>query len=322
MTELMLLRHGKSDWAKGLPDFDRPLSDRGKRDAQRVGNYLRVHSLLPDRVISSPACRARETAEKCVKAAGMTAAIIEYDDRIYEASAETLSSVTEELRDTAGRILLVGHNPGFDELAIALFGDDLERTDSGKLMTTASLLRLDLGGNREGITGRFIALLRPGDLPRKFLFRSPAGDEFRDRPQYYYSQSAVIPYRESAQGIEILMIAKRGSKNARKWSVPKGIVEPGMSPPASAAKEAMEEGGVSGEVARAMLGAFSIEKWGSVCEVSVFPMRVTDVADPARWESAKRQRRWFDLASAAAVARYPALGELIGQLPDTIGSDA
>ena len=81
--ELLLLRHGKSDWDTDTDDFNRPLKDRGKRGAQRIGVWLLKHKLIPDLVIASPAERALITAEKCCKAMGIPASNIEQDKRIY-----------------------------------------------------------------------------------------------------------------------------------------------------------------------------------------------------------------------------------------------
>lgn len=152
--ELLLLRHGKSEWPEGIDDHLRPLSDRGKRDAQRMGDYLRANQLLPDCVISSPAKRALETAEKCVKAAGLTVSAIQLDERVYHASATTLKAVADE--QSCQRLLMVGHNPGMEMLLEHLAVTPLALTDKGKLMTTANLAIC-----RESET----VLVRPSDLP-------------------------------------------------------------------------------------------------------------------------------------------------------------
>jgi phosphohistidine phosphatase len=85
--ELLLLRHGKSDWGAGLEDFYRPLKDRGKRGAQRVGVWLARQEWIPDLIISSPAERALVTAEKACKAMGIDASGIRQDKRISDSDA-------------------------------------------------------------------------------------------------------------------------------------------------------------------------------------------------------------------------------------------
>ena len=74
--ELYVLRHGKSDWTAGLPDFQRKLNERGRRSAQRVGTHLGVSGVSFDHVLSSPAERARGTAERVCKSLGATAAMV------------------------------------------------------------------------------------------------------------------------------------------------------------------------------------------------------------------------------------------------------
>ena len=79
---LFILRHGKSDWSAGQPDFDRPLAGRGRSGAQKGGAWRKDEGLLPDRVISSPAQRARETAESVCRSLGLKERAICFDERI------------------------------------------------------------------------------------------------------------------------------------------------------------------------------------------------------------------------------------------------
>jgi|GEM_PF-5566903 len=112
---LFVLRHGKSDWSTGDPDFDRPLADRGRASAQRVGIWMSEEGLLPDRVISSPARRARDTAELACRMLELKESRIHFDERIYGGSiGELLASLAEHASE-AQQVLLVGHNsgPGF-----------------------------------------------------------------------------------------------------------------------------------------------------------------------------------------------------------------
>jgi phosphohistidine phosphatase len=136
----------------------------------------------------------------------------------------------------------------------------------------------------------------------------------RERPDYYFQQSAVIPYRCAAGTIEVMLVT---SRNKRRWIIPKGIVEPFMSAAESARKEAHEEAGIDGEVSPASVGAYAYEKWGGVCSVEVFTMRVTE--EQPVWEESFRDRRWFSVPEAAALLKEPALKELVSALPATIG---
>lgn len=137
MKELLLLRHAKSDWGDpGLADHERPLAPRGERDAPRLGAFLVANAVLPDLVVSSPAERARATAKRVLKAAGYSGDL-RFDERIYLADAGSLLRVVHGLPDEAGRVMLVGHNPGFEDLAAALCGGSVR-------MTTAALACIEL----------------------------------------------------------------------------------------------------------------------------------------------------------------------------------
>lgn len=134
-------------------------------------------------------------------------------------------------------------------------------------------------------------------------------------PAWIYRQSGVVPYRWKGEVLEVLVISSRGGKH---WVVPKGIVEPGMSPAASAAAEAREEAGVEGEVGETPLGRYRYGKWGGTCEVDVYPMRVRD--ELAEWpESSLRRRRWLPVRKAARKVDQKKLGKLIAGLAELVG---
>ncbi|TJY62153.1 hypothetical protein E4T66_07960 [Sinimarinibacterium sp. CAU 1509] len=121
MRLLTLVRHAKSSWNyPELSDFERPLNDRGRRDAPRMAAH--VSSLIgrPDRMVSSPAVRALTTARLFADALGVDPAAVSIQPRIYEASADTLLTLVQLLDDADTHVMLFGHNPGFTELAHAL----------------------------------------------------------------------------------------------------------------------------------------------------------------------------------------------------------
>ena len=164
---LFILRHGKSDWSTGEPDFDRPLAERGRTGAQKAGDWMKDEKLIPDRVISSPARRARETAESICRSLGLKERAICFDERIYGGSvAEMLASLADHAAD-ARQVLLVGHNPGLEELVYFLTQGPLTQPDDGKLLPTAALAVLrPLTDWR--VLGRggaeLISITRPGDM--------------------------------------------------------------------------------------------------------------------------------------------------------------
>jgi phosphohistidine phosphatase len=137
MKTLLLLRHGKSSWDDpSLEDFERPLNERGVGDSKLSGKYARRQMIKPDLVLSSPATRAKHTAELFVAAAGLNNTPA-YDERIYEASERDLLKLLSQMDDSYNTVLLIGHNPGFEDLCEHLTG-------APKKVPTASLTCIDL----------------------------------------------------------------------------------------------------------------------------------------------------------------------------------
>ncbi|MEU6339467.1 histidine phosphatase family protein [Streptomyces sp. NPDC046977] len=120
---LVLLRHAKSAWPPDVPDHDRPLGARGRRDAPAAGRWLRENKHIPDLVVCSTAVRTRETWELAAGALGARAEPqVAYDERLYAATARALLDVLRETPDSVRTVLLVGHNPGVQDLALRLAG--------------------------------------------------------------------------------------------------------------------------------------------------------------------------------------------------------
>ncbi|MGB3562306.1 MAG: NUDIX hydrolase [Thermoanaerobaculia bacterium] len=139
----------------------------------------------------------------------------------------------------------------------------------------------------------------------------------REKPDHFYRQSAVIPYRLRHGKPEILLIT---SRHKRRWVIPKGIIEPDLSPAASAAKEALEEAGVEGRVGAEPLGSYQYDKWGGTCSVEVFVLEVDRVHD--EWAEANRQRLWLSPAEAAERVDEEDLARLITDFSSSIGETA
>ncbi|MGH9897876.1 MAG: SixA phosphatase family protein [Pyrinomonadaceae bacterium] len=137
MKTILLLRHGKSSWAdSSLRDFDRPLKDRGLNAAPLIGRFLRKKKIEPDLVISSTAVRARQTAMLVIESAELTCEL-RFDERIYEADLATLLTILSQLDENANVAMLVGHNPGMENLLQWLTSKILP-------MPTAALACIDL----------------------------------------------------------------------------------------------------------------------------------------------------------------------------------
>ena len=137
MKTLLVLRHGKSSWSDpALDDHERPLNKRGRRDGPRMGKLVRKYGLMPDVVISSDAVRARLTAEAVVQAARYPGEIV-LDHRLYMASPAHTLSLLRTVRENAETVMIVGHNPGLEELITQLTGEQQD-------LPTAALAQIAL----------------------------------------------------------------------------------------------------------------------------------------------------------------------------------
>jgi phosphohistidine phosphatase len=125
MLRLLLLRHAKAAWPPGILDLDRPLAPRGQNAASVMANYIRSEFLAPDLALVSPARRTQETWEIVQPTIGEIPS--RHDGRIYEAPVARLLAVLQEVEPEAQTVLMIGHNPGFEDLASLLIGEgDME----------------------------------------------------------------------------------------------------------------------------------------------------------------------------------------------------
>jgi phosphohistidine phosphatase len=127
---LILLRHAKSDWSGSAPDMDRPLAERGRAQAPLAGRWLANHADRIDLARVSPARRTRETWE-LVSTQLAPVPPAQFDDRVYAASADRLIDIVHEVPDSVRTLILVGHNPGMEQLASLLAGEDVIMRTSG-----------------------------------------------------------------------------------------------------------------------------------------------------------------------------------------------
>lgn len=171
MKLLGLFRHAKSDWHDARArDFDRPLNKRGRKGAAVMGRHILAHGIPWQRVIASPAVRSAQTIELAEAAAG-TSIPIEWDRRIYLASSRSLADVLREQPDRTDRLLMVGHNPGLEDLIFDLVPDDgtcpLRSTVEEKFPTAAFAvleLPIERWADLDDSTARLVHLMRPRDL--------------------------------------------------------------------------------------------------------------------------------------------------------------
>jgi len=169
MKTLTLLRHAKSDWSDAVPrDFDRPLNERGRRAARTMGAYMAAEGLRFDQTVASPAARVRDTLDEVAKPYGEALAPM-FDPRVYLASVSTLLDLVRATDAGVERLLLVGHNPGLEELALELAADDEDspmRREVELKYPTATLAEITLPVENWGdVTGgRIVRFVRPRDL--------------------------------------------------------------------------------------------------------------------------------------------------------------
>lgn len=150
MRRLFLLRHAKSSWqTDGQEDFDRPLSERGRSTAPAIGAFMRQNDIAPDLVLCSTACRTRETLALVLPFL-RGEATIRLEDRLYLASAAKLSAGLKRLDNASRQVMIIAHNPGLQDLALALSAKDrsqaLQAIESK--LPTAALVQIDFAMSR------------------------------------------------------------------------------------------------------------------------------------------------------------------------------
>jgi phosphohistidine phosphatase len=166
MKRLYLLRHAKSSWDDpGLPDRDRPLAERGKKAAEKIAAHLKRSGIRPDLVLCSSALRARQTLSRIVSAIGDAETGIV--DGLYAAEAEDMLARIREIPSGIASVMLIGHNPGMQDLALELAseGEDLERLRAR--FPTAALATLELEGEWGDLRAggaRLVGLVVPKEL--------------------------------------------------------------------------------------------------------------------------------------------------------------
>jgi len=158
MRELILLRHAHAEPAdNGLADIDRPLSPHGLAEAEAAGRWLLEQRLVPDRVLCSPARRARETLEAVLERTGYVEQRLE--ERIYEAAPGTLAALLDEHREVE-RLLVVGHNPGLEQL-VALMHSGQSGDYRGMPPASVAVLSLPMEASIEPGIARLAAFWWP-----------------------------------------------------------------------------------------------------------------------------------------------------------------
>lgn len=124
LKRLVLLRHAKSDYPMGVADHDRPLASRGNREAPAAGAWLRENDVVPDFIVTSDALRTRSTCAWVISELGEKAPTPYLDSRVYGASSTKLCAIINETPETVTTLLVIGHQPVLQELAMRLASVD------------------------------------------------------------------------------------------------------------------------------------------------------------------------------------------------------
>jgi len=153
---IVLLRHAKSSWSDpGLSDVDRPLAPRGERAAKRIAAYLREKRIRPALVLCSPSLRTRQTLEAIAPSLGK-GCTVELVPELYAASERELLNRLRALPDSAASVMLIGHNPGLQQLALALAAPGGKRAQLEQKFPTGALATLAVDSDSW-------TLLKPGE---------------------------------------------------------------------------------------------------------------------------------------------------------------
>jgi phosphohistidine phosphatase len=137
---LYLLRHAKSAWdTDAASDFQRPLAKRGIRNARQMGQWMTEHAMIPEYISSSPALRAWQTVTLVCTQLGIEETNIQFNSALYMSDVETLLSYIRRVPENRQSMLLVGHNPGLEDLVAWLTSGETPHFDNGKILPTATL---------------------------------------------------------------------------------------------------------------------------------------------------------------------------------------
>lgn len=164
MKTLYIIRHAKSSWKdSALSDYDRPLNQRGERDAPFMGELIRKQGGVPDLIISSPANRAFTTASYFADKLSYKKADIDLEKNIYEAGIGSLMKIINRINDKNTSVMIFGHNPGLTMLSNYLSGSYIDN------LPTCGVVKLDLNINTWKDAGDLCGTLINFEYPKKYF---------------------------------------------------------------------------------------------------------------------------------------------------------
>jgi len=140
--QLVLMRHGKSDWSEDVSDYMRSIKPRGFHESERIGDWMTTQGVVPEYIISSPAVRARQTAETTINSLGLDPDAIHWNDSVYMADISELLDAIAQTPDECQSLMVVGHNPGLEDLMFYLT-EHIDVPVDGKVLPTATIAILE-----------------------------------------------------------------------------------------------------------------------------------------------------------------------------------
>jgi phosphohistidine phosphatase len=143
---LLVLRHGKSSWPSGVSDMDRPLKKRGVRNATQIGAWLASRNLVPSWCYCSPALRAKDTAKFVCSAMGVEENHLTVEPRLYHPNGAALLQLVRSFPPDDRRVMIVGHNPGFEQFALEMAALQNPVPIESQYMATATLVIMQWRG--------------------------------------------------------------------------------------------------------------------------------------------------------------------------------
>jgi phosphohistidine phosphatase len=168
MKRLFLLRHAKSSWDEsGLADHERPLAKRGRQASKVIAEHLREEKIRPELVLCSPSARTRQTLERIGLGDDAEVRIV---DELYGASAGDLLEVLYGVADDVGSVMVIGHNPGIEDLALQLAGSGEELERMREKFPTAALATLEFDGAWGELApggAELVAFVKPKELAKR-----------------------------------------------------------------------------------------------------------------------------------------------------------
>lgn len=167
--KLFIMRHAKSDWSTpSMSDYDRPLNKRGRKNAKRMGQWMRENIQIPQVIVSSSAIRAKQTTELLLaELAKKKPERVLYEDDLYLASADKLIEYIQLYKSGLNSLMLVAHNPGLDQLVYHLSSQSIKADLNGKTVTTANLVIFEYPDSKfDPISdkGKLIQFIKPKEL--------------------------------------------------------------------------------------------------------------------------------------------------------------